>query len=153
MVQDREAATSVGHELALPQVARRLADTDPPHTQHEREECLRNAKLVGLDAIASHQDPAGHALLYPMEAVARRGLRDLDHEQVGKEEQLSPQRGALAEFAAKVRYLHPHCHATTLYHGTKRRDSDAQCYGKPDHAFRADESDLRSPAAIDVGEH
>ena len=122
-------------------------DADPPHAQHERKKLLRNAKLVGVDAVAGHQQPAGHALRHHMEAVARRGLRDLDHEQVGKEEQLSLQRRALAEIAAKVRCLHAHCCAAALYHGTKRRDSDAQRHGNSDHSFTADESDLRSLAA------
>ena len=132
---------------------RRQVDADPPDAQHEREKLLRNAKLVGGNAVAGHQQPAGHALRHPMEAVARRGLRDLDHQQVGKEEQLSLQRSALAEFAAKVHYLHPHCCAAALYHGTKRRDSDTQCHGKPDHAFRADESDLGRPVGIHGSQH
>jgi hypothetical protein len=37
---------------------------------------LRNAKLIGADAVAGHQHPAGHALCHHVEAVARRRLRD-----------------------------------------------------------------------------
>jgi hypothetical protein len=52
-----------------------------------------------------------------MEAVARRGLRDLDHQQVGKEVQLSPQRRALVKDAVKLRYLHPYAYGLEILTG------------------------------------
>jgi hypothetical protein len=89
LVEDRDDAAPVGDDLAVPQGAHCHADAHSPHAQHERKKLLRNAKLVGADAVVGHQQPTGHALCHHVEAVARRGLRDLDHEQVGKEEHLS----------------------------------------------------------------
>ena len=76
MVENGDGAAAVDDELAFPQAAHCRADADPPYAQHECKKFLRNAKLIGADAVAGHQHPAGHALCHHVEAVARRRLRD-----------------------------------------------------------------------------
>jgi hypothetical protein len=73
MVENSDFTAAVDDELAFPEAAHYLADAGPPRAQHERKKSLRNAKLVGVDTVAGHQQPAGQTLYHHMKAVACRG--------------------------------------------------------------------------------
>ena len=155
MVEDGDGAAAVADELAFLQAARCHVDADPPDAQHERKKLLRNAKLVGVDAVAGHQQPAGHALCAPTWKRLHAAVCAIWIISKWVKRNNSRRNAALSlKFAAKVRYRSSAlpCRRLGPRHETARRALPS-AIGKPDHAFRADESDLRSPVAIHGSQH
>ena len=77
LVEDADIAAGVLDQLLPLQRGRRFGDSDPAHAEHVREKFVRHAELGRMHAITRHQEPARKARLHYVEAVARRGLRDL----------------------------------------------------------------------------
>ena len=79
-IRDRDSASDVFYETCVLKFSRRAGHRYPAGAEHQRDELLRQRQNVAAHSVVGHQQPTGQALFDVMQAIAERGLADLDGE-------------------------------------------------------------------------
>src|ERR1700730_357620 len=86
-VENLNVTTHVADQPFLLQILSSVRHAFAAYAQHVRDEFLSHLQLVGMGAVAGHQQPAAESLFYWVQAVANGGLRDLRDQGLGVAEQ------------------------------------------------------------------
>src|SRR5579871_241668 len=148
-VEDMDLAAAIADELPALQVRRGHRDTAPAYTEHIGEKLMREVEMIGMRAVVRHQQPASQTWRELVKAHARRGSRQLRHQQIQVAAHDIRHLGWATQLAAQIGGGDSQCRSVTLNDCPDRRLVDAENDGRAQHAFAADESYLERLMVIE----
>lgn len=147
--KDGDLTAAIMNESSFLKRSRGNGNRTPSHSEHIREELVREVEVICMRAVVRHQKPAHQPRFDIVELGAGSRLGQLSHEHIQVAVQRPEQAGAVVQSAPELRSRHSQCGAGPLDYSAQRRSSDAQGKGRAEHALVADHPDFQRFVAVD----
>src|SRR5260221_1089294 len=152
-IENLDRTAGVVDQLRFFQKADGHVDAGAAHSQHVRQEFLSQADQVSAQAVLAHQEPAGHALVNVVQAVASGDLCGLAGKFKGVALQLSAQHWASLQCAGQVIGANAECAALNLNDHSGGAALETGDQRQTDKALAVSQPNFNKPVLFQNGEH